>query len=390
MAEDRSIDLLDYLIIISKKKIILLTISILVFALSYLSILLFIDEEFRAKAVIIPAGEDQVSSLSSLIKGFSSLPVGLGGLSEGGSTDLYKTIIFSRTNLVKVINEFNLTKVYKQKSMEKTIEELENRIDTKETNEGAFEISILANTKEDAAKITNFVVDKLNETIVELNIRKSKENRSFLEKRYDEIKENLKKSEDSLRVFQEKSKMYMAEDQTKIIIETISKLESDLAAKQVEHSVFEKIYGQESPQTINAKIALEEYATKLNSIKQGEGNNSFLLSINSLPKESVSFLRLYRDVMINNKMLEVILPLYENARFQEQKEIPILQIIDRAVPPERKAYPQRLVLSTLITLFVLFISIFQIVVKETLFQNNNSKIKQLLDNLKFKRKEKLG
>ncbi len=123
MAEDRSIDLLDYLIIISKKKIILLTISILVFALSYLSILLFIDEEFRAKAVIIPAGEDQVSSLSSLIKGFSSLPVGLGGLSEGGSTDLYKTIIFSRTNLVKVINEFNLTKVYKQKSMEKTIEE---------------------------------------------------------------------------------------------------------------------------------------------------------------------------------------------------------------------------------------------------------------------------
>ena len=221
MVEKRGIDLIDYLIILVKRKILLISIFIVVFIVSYLFIYLFIGEEFRAKALIIPANDDQVSSLSSVLKGFSNLPMGLGGLKEGASTDLYKTIIYSRTNLEAVIHRFDLMKEYHLQSLEKTISELESRIETKETKESAFEISVLASSRKKSAEITNFIVDKLNEAIIQLNIRKSKENRVFLEKRYAEIKENLKNSEDSLRAFQEKSKMLVAEDQTKAIIETL-------------------------------------------------------------------------------------------------------------------------------------------------------------------------
>lgn len=386
MVEKRGIDLIDYLIILVKRKILLISIFIVVFIVSYLFIYLFIGEEFRAKALIIPANDDQVSSLSSVLKGFSNLPMGLGGLKEGASTDLYKTIIYSRTNLEAVIHRFDLMKEYHLQSLEKTISELESRIETKETKESAFEISVLASSRKKSAEITNFIVDKLNEAIIQLNIRKSKENRVFLEKRYAEIKENLKNSEDSLRAFQEKSKMLVAEDQTKAIIETLSRFESDLAAKQIELGIYEKIFGPESPQTKNAKISVEEYKLKLNSLKKGTENSSFLLAINSIPKESLIYYRLYRDVMINNSMLEVIIPLYENARFQEEKETPILQVIDYAVPPELKAYPKRLFLSLVITLIVIFIVSFFIVIKDVVNNTKNPKIIFLINELDIRKK----
>src|ERR1035437_211106 len=294
MAKERNFDFLDYLILLVKNKKSLLILTFITFILSYGAIYLFVGEKFDSTAIIVPSDQDQLGGFSSLLKSFSSLPVGLGNISKGTSIDMYKTIIYSRTNLEKMANEFNLLKVYNLKSMEKTLKQLSKNINAEETKEGAFEITARADDPNSAAKMANFIVGELNKRIIELNIRKSHENKMFLEDRYNEIRKNSRIAEDSLKLFQESTGFFEAKDQIKATIDAYSKLETDLATKQIEFSVMEKIMGESSPSVNNAKIALNEQNNKLNSIKNGNEKGSLILPIASLPKDAINYYR-YRS-----------------------------------------------------------------------------------------------
>src|SRR5690606_17117154 len=135
------------------------------------------------------------------------------------------------------------------------------------------------------------------------------------------------------------------------------------AVKQVELSVFEKIYGKNSPQTNAARIAANQFAEKINEMKRGKEDN-LIVGTKSLPEKAMNYLRNYRDVEIYNAMLEFIIPLYEQARFEEQKDIPILQVIDYAVPPVKRAYPQRTIMSVAIALAITLLVMFYIIMTE--------------------------
>ncbi len=71
----------------------------------YLSIFFLIDERYDSSALIIPAENTDVSGISSLVKSFSKLPVSIPGLSGSETTtDIFTTIIYSRTSIVDLIN----------------------------------------------------------------------------------------------------------------------------------------------------------------------------------------------------------------------------------------------------------------------------------------------
>ncbi len=37
--------------------------------------------------------------------------------------------------------------------------------------------------------------------------------------------------------------------------------------------------------------------------------------------------------------------MYEQAKVEEQKDVPVILVLDKAVPPKRKAKPKRLIIS---------------------------------------------
>ena len=183
----------------------------------------------------------------------------------------------------------------------------------------------------------------------------------------------------------------MAEEQTKAMIEMYSKLESELATKQVELTVAERIVGKNSPFYEQLKISVEEFQQKVEKIKSGNNPSTLFLNIKSLPKSVLSFVRHYRDVMTYTSILEVLVPIYEQARFEEQKEIPVLQIIDNAVPPEKKAYPPRVLLSIAIAFFNVGIIIFLIIVTAIIKNSKNPKLLMIRSELThFRRKNRFN
>ncbi len=384
MAEEKKVDLLDYVVILVKWKKSLILTAIVTAIVSYLSIYFFINEQFDASATIIPVEENSVGGIASLLKNIPADIVG-GGVTNT-EMSMYNTIIYSRTLLEKVINKFDLIDIYKldrsdPEHMEKALKRLRDNITVVITDDNAYVISIRANSPSGAALMTNYVIELLNSRIVELKISKAKQNREFLLDRLTEIRKNLKVAEDSLLVFQKKSGLLSAEDQLKGIMDAYSTLETELIKKQIQKSILEHIVDKDNPKLKNLEIEVNQFQEKLKNIKKEGQPNSPLLSISSLPQKTINYFRLYREVEINNAILEFVMPLYEQAKFEEQKDIPILQVVDYAVPPVKKSYPPRTIFTLLITFGVIIFSFILILFKENDELRNSEKMLYIKKNL---------
>lgn len=386
MAEYRGFDILDYFVLLVKWKKFLLVLLFSVFVVSYLTVYFFIDEEFESTALIVPAGESSLGEISGIMKNLKDLPLGLGGKSKNAETDLYITIIYSRSSLETMLKKFNLLEDYKLKSVEKGLKALSKKIRAEVTDENAFRLTVMANSPKKAAEMTNYLVRYLNDAVIQLNVSKSRDNRQFLEERYNEIKFNLKTAEDSLQYYQEKSGMMEAEFQSKLILDAYSKLETQVMTKQMEVSVMEKMVGSDSPQLSVLHTELKEYKNQLENLKRNGRNESVFLPMGSLPEKSKKFLRHYRDVEIYSAMLEFLVPMYEQAKFEEQKNMPVLQVIDYGSVPEKKSYPPRTLFAAATTFVVFIFTILLLLISEILRHNSNPKLGLIRQELKiFKR-----
>jgi len=384
--EDKKIDLLDYLVILIKWKKFLILLLLPTMIVTYLAIYFLIDEQFDAEALIIPAGDESLGGISSLIGNLDvNLPFDLGATSSP-EMDLYSTIIYSRTNLQKVIDKFNLYQIFKlthktKDYRKRAVEKLENSISASETEFGAFTLEVRANSPELAANITNFVIDELNSTLIRIRTEKSKNNRIFLQDRIVEIRENLRISEDSLIIYQSVSGILQPEEQFKGIIEAYTSIESDLIARKIQKSILERIKGEQSIDVINMQFEIDEIEKKLIELKKHGEPSGIIPSIVTLPEKAINYFRILREVEINSAILEFVLPLYEQAKIEEKKDIPTLQVIDNAIPPEQKSFPPRTILTLLITMSVFFITYIFILMKENKNLQESEKMKFVKENL---------
>ena len=127
-------------------------------------------------------------------------------------------------------------------------------------------------------------------------------------------------------------------------------------------SAIAELYGMKEKKEIEAAI-LERTVSKDNStlqqlrIELSEINKK----IASFPQTAVESFRLYRDVAIQQKIVEFLVPLYEQAKVEEKRNTPSVIVLDRALVPERKAKPRvaiftllAFVVSSVLSLFVIF------------------------------------
>ncbi len=369
MAEDKKIDFLDYLVILIKWKKFLILLLLPTMIITYLAIYFLIEEQFDAEALIIPAEDTSMGGIASLIGNLDvNLPFDLGATSSP-EMGLYNTIIYSRTNLQRVIDKYNLYEVYKltpeiKDYKKKAVEILENNISAIETEFGAFSLEVRANSPELAANIANFIIDELNSTLIRIRTEKSRNNRIFLQDRIVEIRENLRNSEDSLIIYQSVSGIIQPEEQFKGMVEAYSSIETELIAKKIQKSILENIKGKQSIEVTNMQFEIEEIQRKLGELKKRGEPSGIFPSLETLPEKAINYFRIMREVEINSAILEFVLPIFEQAKIEEKKDIPTLQVIDYGIPPEKKSYPPRTIITLVITFGVFIFSFFFILIKE--------------------------
>jgi capsule polysaccharide export protein KpsE/RkpR len=364
MPEENKFDLLDLIVILVKRKFILFFTLIITLAGSYSAIYYFVDEKFESTATIIPSETSSLGGISSMMKGISGAALGLGNVGAKNQIELYNTIIYSRSLLESILDTFQLMKFHKSESREKAILSLKESIITTNNEDISFDIKVRESSPKLAANIVNFIVSHLNRTVINLNIRKSKENREFIQKRYDEVVLNLQAAQDSMVRYQKRTGVIEPEVQMSATVKAIIDLETELAQKEIELEVIQNQVGMGSPQTQPLQTAVTKIKERLGKLKIGKEGSGLTLSIKKLPEDIAGYLSHYRNVEINQKLLEFVLPMYEQAKFEEQKEIPVIQIIDNAIPSEKKVWPPRSLFAILIALGSTFLMLVFLVIGE--------------------------
>jgi uncharacterized protein involved in exopolysaccharide biosynthesis len=202
--------------------------------------------------------------------------------------------------------------------------------------------------------MANAYVDMLDRINRKLNITQGKRKRLFLEGRLKEIRTALEKAEISLKSFQEKYNLVAIEEQAKVAIEGAAEIKGQIIAAQTELEVLKQFGTEKQIEAVMLKTKIDELQKQLWAIEQGErpvANGSvpsepgkvsnFYIPFDDLPQLGLQLMRLMRETKIQEKLFELITSQYEMAQIEEAQDFNTIQILDKAVPPEKKLSPKR-------------------------------------------------
>ncbi len=305
-----------------------------------------IPKTYKATASVLPPKQTDIfsslggvaSTLARSIPGASK--IGLGGKPSGYN---YFAILNSRSSLEEIVRKFNLISVYeiKDSSMEKAVKELSNNVSFEEQTDDYITIEVKDRDPQRAAAMANAFVDVLNRISVNLGTAEARTNREFIERRLVQARTDLRNAEDDLKSYQEKSKMIITSEQS-ASLSGMASLYALRARKEVELAVLRHGVEQDDPTVRALALEVSEIDRKLSN----------------LPEIGVESLRRYRDVLIQQQILEFLVPMYEQAKIDEVKDLPVVISLDKAIPPERKSSPQRTLMVLITFVLTLFASIF--------------------------------
>lgn len=353
---EQTISIRDYIRVLVKwrRLIILNTFIVTVIAIV---ISLIIPKKYTSRASLLPplpgTGFLEATGLSSTLAGFA----GITGMLAATPSDLFAAILESRAVMEKVIEEYDLMKVYKTRSMEKACAELSENTEISVMPEQIITIAVTSRKPILARDIAESYIRNLDNINRNLVMSTGKKNRVFLEKRLEEVEYNLKIAEDSLKRFQELHKTISIEAEIEPMLEGISEIKAQIIADEIKLGVLEKYATEKNPEIIRIKSEIKELNKKLSSIEKiGDSDHfglGFSIPFQKLPSVSLEFARLIREVMIQEKLLALLVEKYELAKAQEVKDTPTIDILELPAIPEKKSYPKR----TLIVVVAFLISL---------------------------------
>lgn len=358
----------DYMYVLYKwKKFLIINIIIIGVIVSGLTFL--IDNQYKATVTIMIPQSDQMGlgGLSSLIGGKSSIATmgsKLFGVSNT-SEDLLLGILNSRSALTNVIDKFNLMEYYEinDNNMDKVLKAFRKDIYSNPNEFGMIEFSIINKDPNLSAEIANYLVRLVDSLNIEFNIEQARNNRLFIEKRYLQNIVDLKEAEDSLYKFQKKYGIVAVPEQLEVTIKAAAEIEAMLMKKEIEAYFFKQQFGENSIQFLGVLAEIELLKNKVQELKNSSDlglSSNVLFPFKQMPNISMQYLRAFRELEIQQSILELVLPMYEQAKVEEQKSMPTVLVIDQAVPPQLKESPKRafIVIGVLFLFSFIFIPFF--------------------------------
>lgn len=384
----------DYLYILIRWKKFIIINLIIVAVIATLTAFL-IPQQFKSTAIVMipPDNQGGFGGLASILGGKTSLSaVGsrIFGLSST-SEDVLLGIINSKSALINVIDKFNLMEYYDidDKNYDKAIKSFVSDFSAEPNEYGMIEISVINKNPLLAAEISNYMTHLVDSLNIVFSIERAKNNRIFIEQRYLKNIEDLKAAEDSLFKFQKKYGIVAVPEQLEVSIKAAAEIESEMSKKEIQVFFIKEQFGEDSPQYKIASKELEILRKKVSDLKKSSDLKNYsnvLFPFNTMPEIAIQYLRTYRDVQIQQSILEFVLPMYEQSKVEEQKSTPTIIVIDKAVPSQLKYSPKRslIIAGPILLIFLLMIPSVFWLEKYSNLTNFNNPLQKSFNNFSLK------
>jgi uncharacterized protein involved in exopolysaccharide biosynthesis len=330
---------------------------------------------YNAPATILPPAEtDQISGLGSLLSG-NGVGDFLTGKLTPGNSQLFLQILKSRTSAEYVIRKNSLVEFYGVENEYEAIKKLQSDLGLDLSKEGIITVSVnvssclvpklfadIDSIKNLSASISNSFIEALDSINREKVSYRAKRAREYIEYQLVQTKTELDSAEAKLMEFQKANKTISLPEQLTSVIESAAKLKAEMVSTEIEIALLEP---NSRPDNKNL-LALKK---KLNQLQQEYekfdiDSDDYLVAFSDVPELGMQLSKLVRTLKIKNEVYLLLQQQYYKERIQENRDVPTIDILDEAIPPEKHSSP-RLIYNTVVgSVFALLLVTLVFIIKE--------------------------
>lgn len=315
-------------------------------------------------------------------RGLGSVSSLLGG--AGGDYVKYMGILMSRRVMESVVRKFDLIRVYdiqeptEGERMEKALKELSSNVSIE--IDPQLEYLVIKSTDVDpkrAANMANYMTGELNRISAEMFSSNARTYRTYMETRYNHAKNTLDSLLTSMSQFQQRYGVIELPKQVEAFYSTVAQYRMEVAKAEITAQTLSSQLGSENPQVKAAQEVYQQSQRQLDGFISGQ-DQLMQVSFNEMPSVTREYVGIFQGITTQQKILEALTPIYEQAQFDEKRTIVAVQVLDEAKPSPIKSGPKRSVLVAVSAMSALVIAMFLAFVMQ-IFQRNRASISKQLN-----------
>ena len=338
--------LLDYLVVLAKNKRLIFRVA-MVCAVVTAGFSLFLPNLYtgQAKLLLPQRRESQVAMMLGQITGQLG---GLAGLASQGlgfenPSQVYVDMLQSRTVADGLIGRFDLMKRYKVERMTDAREILDGNSTIKADEQGVITIEVTDKDPAFAAALTNGYVGELTNLSKTLAVTDAAQQRLYYEQELQKTRKDLVAAEEAMAQTQQKTGIIHLESQARALIENAAMVRAEIVAKRVELQSLRTFATEQNPWVIRAKQELGALESALAKMQGAQGGSPGELEppAGVVPAKAMEYGRRLRDLKFSETLYGLLASQYEAAKLDEGRDSTLIQVLDKAVPPEKKSGPKR-------------------------------------------------
>lgn len=341
------IDLLDAVLFFAENRARIITLALLGLAIG-VALAFLLPSTYMATAVILPP-QQQSSTASALMGAIGSL-AGLSSKSDlpiKNPSDMYVGLLQSRTIADGLIDKFHLQQVYRTKTLMKTRKVLKKHSTIVNGKDSLISVTVKEHDPNLASNLANGYIRALYSMNSNLALTDAAQRREFFEQQLDQEKNALANAEKAFKDTEVKTGVIQLSGQAESVISRMAALSAQIASQEVQLRAMKTFATDENPDLIRSQQSIAELRkqlTQLQSVQSKEAPGGFSLSAGKVPEASLAYMRKYRDLQFHETLYQLLATQYETARIDEAKSAPLIQVVDKAVPPEKRSGPPRVLI----------------------------------------------
>jgi tyrosine-protein kinase Etk/Wzc len=275
----------------------------------------------------------------------TSLPASL-----APNRDLIVGVLKSRAVAQAVSDRFALATRFKVRYPGDAVKRLQDATTISISREGVVSVTVEDTDPKLAADMANFYVEEVDRRVAQYSMGEAGRQRGFLTQQLARAKTDLDEAEHSLRRFQEQNRAIVLQEQTRGAIEAAARLKGEILAAEVQLQVMRNFATDANPEVVALRRRIDEMNRQFTQMQYGVGSSQdaadkrrsrdFTVPFARVPEVGLELARLTRNVKIQETLVGLLTQNMEQARLGEAKDLPVAQVLDRAVPPDRHARPR--------------------------------------------------
>ena len=312
-----------------------------------------ITPTFTASTSFMPPQLAQGGAASALasLGSLASLAGGAAGIRSSG--DQYVALMQSVTVSDRLIAQFKLMEVYDSKfRADARLEFARNVRIALGKKDGLISVEVDDTSPQRAADIANRYIDELRRFTASLAVTEAQQRRVFFEQQLQQTRDRLVQAQQALQASGFNPGALKAEP--KAAAEGYARLKAEVTAAEVRLQVTRGALTDNAPEVRQQRSAVSALRDQLARSERATESTS-----------GPDYISRYRDFKYHETLFDLYARQFELARVDESREGALIQVVDKATPPERKSKPKRGLLAASSAVLVLVLVGFWVVLTKS-------------------------